>query len=164
MHEKNAWYCRWNIKCFVPSALIKSSDFLKSLWLLEISTCDTSKRSMRPMLYDAGFVVFQQLYVLCLFPLSGFLCGERVDGVVRLCRALQGHGPQAEQDHPAGAAQCRQTLPPSGGACRLCWVLDSWRPLSQLTWWVKSTWIPPYAKLMPIWSLHYSLTSSVFKD
>lgn len=44
------------------------------------------------------------LYVLCLFPLSGVLCSERVDGVVRLCRALQGNSPQAEQDHPAGAA------------------------------------------------------------
>lgn len=84
-----------------------------------------------------------QLYVLCLFTFSGVLCCKWVDAVVRLCWALQGDGPQAEQDRPAGATQCRQTLSPSGGACRLCRVLDPSRALSQLTWWEKKNYLDP---------------------
>lgn len=83
----------------------------------------------------------------CLF-LSCVLFGEWVDGVVGLCWALQGHSPQAEQDYPAGAAQCGQTLSTSGGACRLCRVLVSARTLSQFTWWEKSTLILPYPPLL----------------
>lgn len=65
-------------------------------------------------------------------PSSCVLCCERVVRVVRLCRALQGNCAQAEQDHPAGATQCRAALSPSGGTGRLCGVLVSARPLSQL--------------------------------
>lgn len=101
--------------------------------------------------YDAGFGGFSsQLYVLLSLPpsLSCALRGERVDAVVRLCRALQGHGPQAEQDGPAGAAQRRRTLSPSGGARRLRGVLVPARALSQLTWWETPTWIPPHVRVV----------------
>lgn len=91
------------------------------------------------------------LVILCLYaldlPLSCVLCGEWVDRVVGLCEALHGHGPQAEQDDPAGAAQRGRTLSPSGGARWLRRVLDPARPLSQLARWgfteIKSFIKPP---------------------